>query len=354
MSEERGCREEEVGEHDLHGAPSLPTVRPALRTGGLVGRSPVWRAALDEVAVVAPTRVPVLLLGPSGVGKSEFARVIHDNSPRRARPFVTVDCARLHPDRAEADLFGAVRGAYTGLDRPRDGLLAAADGGTLFLDEVGELPHPVQAQLLVVLQTRRYRVMGCTDERAVDLRVVAATSRPRTSLLEPLYWRLSGMEIELPPLDARRSDVPDLARALLARAAELDGLRPLPVGATAIAALTRRSWPGNVRELERVVLRGLLRALHERSPEVEARHVGVSTSSADPLDLEALEPAEAAFRRRHCEHVVERCGGNKTLAAERLRIGRSTLYEILGARSESGSSDGTVRPSGRGPLSLAG
>lgn len=333
--------------------------RAGLHAETLVGRSHALAAVLQDVAVVARTRVPVLLLGPTGAGKSTVARVLHDSSTRRRRPFVTVDCARLRPDRAEAELFGAVRGAYTGLDRPREGLLAAAAGGTVFLDEVGELPLEVQAQLLVFLQTRRFRAMGADVEREADVRVVAATSRPVSSLLEPLYWRLAGMEIEIPGLERRREDVPELARALLGRAAVADDLPCLPLGAAALSELSRRSWPGNVRQLERAVVRGLLRAAHAGAREIGVVHLDLPRAAHDPEEPEGLEEAERRFRLRHCEAVLGRCGGNKKLAAERLRISRSTLYDIfasasLGSEPVSGPADGSVRAFGHTPWAAAG
>jgi DNA-binding NtrC family response regulator len=290
---------------------------------------------LEQVAVAAPRRVPVLLLGPSGCGKSAIARVLHDSGPRAGRRFVTVDCTRLRPDRAEADLFGAVRGAYTGLDRPRDGAVASADGGTLFLDEVGELPAEAQSQLLVFLQNGAWLPMGSDRERTADVRVVAATSAPASRLIEALYWRIAGMEIRVPSLAERRSDIPSLAAALVARAAAQEGLESLPFADSAILDLVYRDWPGNVRELERVVTRGLLWATHERRRVIERRDLAEgrepAVATAVPDDLRS---AEKLWRRQHCERVLRRCDGNRSEAAKRLGISRNTLYEVLREEGE--------------------
>jgi two-component system response regulator HydG len=271
----------------------------------------------------------VLLLGPSGSGKTAIARVLHDSGPRAARRFVAVDCAQLVADRAQADLFGATKGAYTGLDRDRDGLVAEADGGTLFLDEIGELSPEVQGRLLAFLDQQEYRRMGETRVRNADVRIVAATSRDRGALVEPLLHRLSQWEIRVPSLEQRRSDIPALARAMVARFARRDHVVPPDLSDEAVDALVHRAWPGNVRELENVVTRAVLWAIADGDAVIRRSHLDRSDPPPEAPFVEDEEAATAGFQHRHALEVLARCGGNKTEAAARLGISRDTLYKRL-------------------------
>ncbi len=284
----------------------------------------------------------MLLDGPSGSGKTLVARVIHDNSGARG-DFVAVNCSHLTAERALVDLFGARDGAYTGQRGARDGLVEAAQRGTLFLDEVDALPACVQAQLLCFLQDRTYRRVGDTATRhAREVRVIAATNRdPRAcvesgDLREDLFYRLDQFRIRLPSLADRPSDLPLLAHALVARAAEELAVRPLPLTASAMAWLEEQEWPGNVRDLENAVRTGLIWARCEQSEVIRVRHL-----RRDPQETPVtpsrvrlpLKEAAQRFRQRYARAVLTECGGNRSEAARRLGIHRSSLYDLLSSDS---------------------
>jgi Nif-specific regulatory protein len=311
--------------------PTAP-FRVRLKASHVIGRSPALADVLERLAAVAQLTVPVLVLGPSGSGKTALARVLHDSGPRAAARFVHVDCTQLKSERAQAELFGAVRGAYTGLDRDREGLVAEAEGGTLFLDEIGELPPEVQTLLLVFLDQQLYRRMGHNREHRANVRIVAATSRDPRVLVEPLFHRLSRWEIRVPPLTARRCDIPMLARALGARFARQEGIEPLEISDDALDALVHRDWSGHVRELENVVIKSILWALADNATVVRRSHVVHSDEPPRATELppsDDLSEAVKQFRRDHAERVLRRCDGNKTAAATRLGVARETLYKIL-------------------------
>lgn len=310
-------------------------VRERLDCTGLVGRSAAMARVLDQVAACADLPVAVMLRGPSGSGKSAIARVIHDNSGARGS-FVAVNCAHLTEGRALVDLFGARAGAYTGLNRDRDGLVASARGGTLFLDEVDSLPSEVQAQLLMFLQDRVWRRVGDTrTEQAHDVRVIAASNADLEQavsdgrLREDLYYRLVQFQIRVPGLDERPSDVPLLVHALVARAAEALSIPTLPVAADALAWIETRSWPGNVRDLENTLRNGLIWARAERCPTLRVRHLDRELGEAPVPERPSLKEAGRNFKIRYAKAVVHECGGNRSEAARRLGIHRSSLYELL-------------------------
>ncbi len=238
-----------------------PPVLPGReRFRGVIGESGRWRALLDIVARVAPSRATVLLRGESGTGKEVVARALHDHGPRAARPFVAVSCAALPETLLESELFGHERGAFTGAAQTRAGRFELADGGTLFLDEVGELPLAAQVKLLRVVQERQFERVGGRRPITVDVRLVAATNRDLEDAVRTggfrldLYHRLQVVEIELPPLRDRPEDVPALAGHFLAELAREHG-RELRLGPDAIAALQDCPWPGNVRQLRNVLER---------------------------------------------------------------------------------------------------
>ncbi len=230
---------------------------------GIVGKSPAIRAALSDLALVAPTAAAVLLHGESGSGKELFARELHRASGRLG-DFVAVNCAAIPEAILESMLFGHRRGAFTGADRASPGLIAAADRGTLFLDEIAELPAAAQGKLLRVLQQRAVLAVGETRERPVDVRVVTASHRGLADEVEAgrfradLYYRLARFEIDIPPLRERGDDVVLVARHILRRG--LDGLPPCSLRPSAEPLLLGHDWPGNVRELENVLFRAALRA----------------------------------------------------------------------------------------------
>ncbi len=243
--------------------PSGEAPRERARYAEIIGESPAILRVLALIDRVAEANIPVLIQGESGTGKELIARAIHENSLRRAGPFVTENCAAIPETLQESELFGYKRGAFTGADRDRKGLFQAADRGTLFLDEVGDMSPAMQKKLLRALQDGEIRPVGGTTSIHVDVRVLSASNRPLLDLIgrrlfrEDLYFRLNGVTIELPPLRERAADIPQLCDSFLRRVAvELKVAAPV-LGASARAALAAYSWPGNVRELENEMRRCL-------------------------------------------------------------------------------------------------
>ena len=297
-----------------------------------VAEDPRTRAVFALARRVAPTAATVLIGGPSGAGKEVLAREIHRLSRRAAGPFVAINCAALPEAMLEALLFGHERGAFTGATGAAPGLVRAADGGTLFLDEVGELPLPLQAKLLRVLQEREVLPLGALRPVAVDVRVVAATNRDLEAAVasgrfrDDLYWRLAVFPLQLPPLAERPGDILPLARHLLARCGAAAGLT-----ACAEAALTAHAWPGNVRELANVLERAAILA---DGAAVSALHLGLPARPA-AMPAGASEGAAGAgsvlvraLRTREAEEIraaLELAGGRRTAAARHLGISERTL-----------------------------
>ena len=285
------------------------------------------RSLMERVAV---SSAPVLVLGESGTGKELVARAIHAESPRAARPFVVVHCGAIPENLIESELFGHERGAFTGADRRRTGLFEAAHGGTLFLDELGELPLQVQPVLLRALQFGEVRAVGGNRVQTVDVRVIAATHRDLTAEVEKrafredLYYRLSALVVDVPPLRARGGDIALLALVFLEREAAKLG-RKLRFAPAAVSALTALDWPGNVRELENAVTRlATLCAADTIAPAdverwVTARRRPAPTGQALPtLDIEELE-------RLAVHAALEKHAGNKRAAAAELGLSPKTL-----------------------------
>ncbi|HEX8795820.1 MAG TPA: sigma 54-interacting transcriptional regulator [Polyangiaceae bacterium] len=290
-------------------------------------------AAVDRDATV-------LLLGETGVGKSWVARRIHQHSPRADRPFFEINCASLAPQLVESELFGHERGAFTGASAQKRGLVETAEGGTLFLDEIGELTPSVQAQLLTFIDTRSFRRVGGNRTLSADVRLVAATNvdlrvaADQGRFRRDLYYRLSVIPVLLPPLRERREEIPLLLETLLARLARSPG--PLRVTERALAAMKRYEWPGNIRELRNALERALILGrgatidLEHLPPELgDARpsRPGTATRTTPtrgdgPSSLDEMQDA-------HIRRVLEEVGGNRTRAAERLGISRSTLKRKL-------------------------
>jgi two-component system NtrC family response regulator/two-component system response regulator HydG len=230
----------------------------------IVGSSPEIQRVFKSVAQVAPSRATVLVTGESGTGKELIAAAIHQRSPRAGKPFVRLHCAALAESLLESELFGHERGAYTGADRRREGRFEQADGGTLFLDEIGEISGATQVKLLRVLQEREFERVGGNQPIRVDVRVIAATNRDLKAMVaagtfrEDLYYRLNVINLTLPALRARPSDVPALAVHFLKRYAEENGKPILSISDAALAQLASYPWPGNVRELENVIERAVV------------------------------------------------------------------------------------------------
>lgn len=230
---------------------------------GMVGDSPAMQAVLDLIEQVAPSEVPVLILGETGTGKELVARALHDCSRRADKPFLAENCAAVAENLLESEFFGHKKGSFTGAFKDRPGHFVAADGGTVFLDEIGDMPLPMQAKLLRVLQDGEVRPVGSNKSLRVDVRVLAATNKDLAgmcadgSFREDLYFRLNVISVKLPPLRERAGDVRHLIRFFIERAAAAQGEPARGIGADAVAALEAWSWPGNIRELENEVQRAV-------------------------------------------------------------------------------------------------
>jgi DNA-binding NtrC family response regulator len=294
----------------------------------IVGSSPGLVRCLRMVDKVLPGAYPVLICGESGTGKELVARALHRYGARAGGPLVAVNVAAIPRTLLESELFGHVRGAFTGAERNRRGLLRQADGGILFLDEITEMDAEVQVELLRFLEDGMVRPLGGEAAERVDVRVVAATNRvPQRALAEgvlreDLYYRLAVVTLELPPLRERRADIEALANHFLLRAASERGGAPRKLTPACVAALQQRSWPGNVRQLRNEVLRlDALAQQEEIGPELVSAEVGsIDTPTLDLAELERWAIREA----------LQRAAGNKSEAARLLGISRRALYNKLG------------------------
>jgi transcriptional regulator with PAS, ATPase and Fis domain len=287
------------------------------------------------IAKVADSKSTVLLYGERGTGKELIARSIHYNSLRNNRPFIPIDCASLVETLMESELFGHVRGAFTGAHSAKKGLLEEADGGTLFLDEVSNLNLSMQTKLLRFLQEHEIKHVGGTESIRVDVRVIAATNQPLESAVkdgkfrEDLYDRLNVVSITLPPLRERKDDIPLLANHFLQKFSEENHKEISHISPEALEILLQYSWPGNVRELEHTVERAVILSTHPIIlPEDLPRKMFEETRAAEILPTEkslSLRQVE----KRYVLKVLEETGGNKKKASEILGIDRTTLYRIL-------------------------
>ena len=301
---------------------------------GLIAQSPAMHAVLDLVERVAPTDATLLIQGESGTGKEVIAKAVHHASARAARPFVAVNCGAVPETLLESELFGYMRGAFTGAGATKPGLFEEADGGTLFLDEIAEMPAALQVKLLRALQSGEVRRLGATQSMTIDVRVIAATHGDLAALIgegrfrEDLYYRLNVIQVVLPPLRDRREDIPALAEHFLARAAGKLG-RELRLAPPALERLLRYPWPGNVRELENAVERA---AILSRSDRVEPDDLPPHVSAGLQLGPSPALPRQISLadaERAHILQTLERFGRNHSGAAEALGIGRTTLWRKL-------------------------
>lgn len=302
--------------------------------GNIIGRSAAMREIFHTVERVAPTRATVLIAGESGVGKDMIARAIHQNSPRRTKPYVKINCTSLPENLMESELFGYEKGAFTGATASKPGKFEQADGGTAFLDEIGDVPGNIQVKLLRILQERQFERLGSNVTRNVDVRVIAATNVDLRAALEQgrfredLYYRLNVVPINVPPLRARMEDIPFLAMHFVKKlSAELGSVAKQITPAALDRLLTHR-WPGNVRELENTIERSLVLAASEvlepADIRIEApRNAQPVTASQMPLlpEGETLEHWEQLMIRE----ALHRANGNKSQAARLLGLTRNAL-----------------------------
>ena len=302
----------------------------------LVGRSPGVQAVFDLIDKVAATDLPVLIRGESGTGKELVARAIHFRGPRRRRPFLGENCAALPETLLESELFGHVRGAFTGAERDRPGLFEQADGGTLFLDEVGDMSAAMQSRLLRVLEEGKVRRVGGERALPVDVRIVAATHRDLSAEIkagrfrQDLFYRLQVLSIEIPPLRERTGDVPLLVAHFLERIAAERQRPPWVVDEDALALFTRYHWPGNVRELQNALQRlSLLAGSRAISAALIASDPVLSRSLSRPAAGEKPAFSLASAERDQVRNALAASGGNRKAAAVLLGVSRATLYRKL-------------------------
>jgi len=300
----------------------------------LVGGGPEFEELRRLVAKVAPSDSTVLVRGETGTGKELIARSLHRLSPRRDHPFVVVDCAALHENLLQSELFGHEQGAFTGATRRKPGLFEAADGGTLFLDEIGDVSPAVQAGLLRVLETSSFRHLGGTQEVRVDVRLVAATNRALERLMEEgkfrqdLYFRLNAIHIDIPPLRQRRGDIPVLAEHFVARHNARHGTRK-GFSAAATEVLLHYDWPGNVRELRHVVERALVLADGDLIRPADLPPELRQAAGRIGMEADAASLALAEVERRHVARVLAQVGGHRARAAQLLGISERNLYRRI-------------------------
>jgi two-component system, NtrC family, response regulator AtoC len=304
---------------------------------GIIGRSEAMRSVIDVATKVARHASSVLITGESGTGKELIARLIHKRSPRADAPFVAVNCAAIPEALLESELFGHVKGAFTGASVDRRGLFEEAEGGTLFLDEIGELPVALQVKLLRALQEGEVRPVGGNTDRPVNVRVVTATARvledevAAARFRSDLFYRINVVRLHLPPLRERKEDVPELVQHFIAHHNHRLGTSVSSVSSAAMRALMEYRWPGNVRELENVVERAIVLSDGEQ---IELKTLpadvrgGPTKAAKGEADLSVKRQTEA-LERSLIEQALERTNGNRTRAAELLDLShRALLYKI--------------------------
>jgi two-component system response regulator PilR (NtrC family) len=316
------------------------------RLDQIIGRSGRMQAVYQMIETVAGVQSTVLITGESGTGKEMVARAVHNLSPRADKPFMPINCGAFTETLLESELFGYVRGAFTGATANRKGLFEAADKGTIFLDEIGEMSPTMQVKLLRVLQERKVRPVGAHEESTFDTRVIAATNRDLSAMVkqgafrEDLYYRVSVIPIELPPLRERREDIPDLVEHFTQKFCAQTG-RALSVSERVMEYLERYSWPGNVRELEHTIERAV--AL-ERTDAIQPEALPQQVTNYNPARVapSAFDlPDEGINLVAHLEHLektylleaLRRTGGNQTRAAEVLHLSVRSLRHLLDKHS---------------------
>jgi two-component system repressor protein LuxO len=320
------------------GAPA-PSVAPSAELpvtaggdfAGFVGRSPAMMAVYAKIRRMAPSRAPVFLTGESGTGKELAAEAIHAGAGTDGRPFVAINCSAIPRELMESEIFGHVRGAFTGATEHRAGAAELADGGTLFLDEIAEMDLGLQAKLLRFVQSGTLRRVGGTEQKRVSVRIVSATNRDLRQEVQAgrfradLYYRLHVLPIHLPPLRDRRDDVPLLAAHFLARAAAEEGAAPVTLDSGTLSVLMARDWPGNVRELANAVRRMVVLG----GDLVDLAEASMPATEALPAPGLPANPAVAPYRcqeRQIIEAAIEAFGGSIARAAAALELSPSTLY----------------------------
>lgn len=315
----------------------------------MIGDSEPMRRLRQMIADVARTDVSVLIQGETGTGKELVAQAVHAQSPRHDEAFVPIDCCTLQENLFESELFGHERGAFTGADRRKPGLMEAAVRGTLFLDEIGESGPAIQAKLLRVLETGRFRRLGATNDLRADVRIVAATNRDLATRANEghfradLYYRLATFVIDVPPLRERVDDIPALVANFLARRGQSQGTEPKTLSPQAIARLQCYHWPGNVRELRNVIERAFIMATD--APVIECQHLPVAKEPAQAVATSGNqkaapilenanwilsgEPTLEVIERNYLDHLLTKYQGNRRRVAMALGVSERTAYRML-------------------------
>jgi two-component system response regulator GlrR len=319
----------------------LDQVQKALRISGFADNDEDWRAEiitrsslveekLAQAHMVAGTDARVLITGESGTGKELLARGIHNASPRRAKPFVAINCSAMAENLLESELFGHVKGSFTGAVRDHQGLFQAADAGTLLLDEIGDMPMRLQVKLLRVLQENNIRPIGATDPIPVNVRVISSTHRDLQQLMmggqfrEDLYYRLNVVHIEMPPLNRRREDIPLLVSHFLAQISNESGVRKI-YAPEAVELLATADWPGNIRQLSNVVRQNV--ALSQ-TPIIPVELVQQSLGGTQSK-LPSFDEARDEFTRSYLSQILQITGGNVSQAARLAKRNRTDFYKLL-------------------------
>ena len=309
----------------------LKTQQTNVRFQDILGNTPAMREIFAVVTRVSRTDATVLIEAESGTGKELLAKAIHSNSPRKSRPFVAINCGAIPETLLESELFGHEKGAYTGAHVQRKGKLELVDGGTLFLDEIGEMSPPLQVKLLRFLQQREIERVGGRESLRVDARVIAATNKDLKAELrvgnfrEDLYYRLSVVNLRLPPLRERNEDIVLLAHAFLHRNPDAERRR-IRFSANALEAITRYTWPGNVRELENVVERAVIMA---QGKQIEVSDLGIDMPQTGPTDVTPLRETRNKAERETVVDALVRTRGNISQAAKLLGVSRPTFHSMI-------------------------
>lgn len=310
------------------------SVKSGWKFGQIIGKSRVMTEVFHTIEKIAPAQSTVLIKGDSGTGKELVAKAIHDRSPRKDKAFVAINCTAIPDSLLESELFGHVKGSFTGAISDKKGLFEEADGGTLFLDEIGDLDLALQAKLLRALQEKSIKPVGANREKKVDVRVITATHKNLQKAIEEnlfredLYYRLSVLPIQLPPLRQRKEDIPLLANYFLEKYASLNNCKAQSFSAEAMQELMNYPWNGNVRELENVVER---LCVMSGAPIIESTGLETKSTSeqhSEDFYLTATQdwPTIEELNRRYIEVVLDKTGGRKEKAAQILGINRRTLY----------------------------
>jgi two-component system, NtrC family, response regulator AtoC len=309
----------------------------------VIGRSPAMVEVYKTIARAAPTKSTVLILGESGTGKELIARAIHEHSPQAAQAFVAVDCGALAETLLASELFGHVRGAFTGAAHDKKGVFEEANGGTCFLDEIGNISADTQAKLLRVLQEHEVRPVGSQKWTKVDVRLIAATNKDLDELVrtgafrEDLYYRIKVVTVHLPPLRDRQEDIAPLAEYFLRRYRRESGKPVVAISDDAMRLLRSYAWPGNIRELENVIERAVVLSnqpvLTPEDLPVEVREGKTQRALRNRTEIDPLvvsdTPSLEEVKKRYILHVIDLCNGNISRAAKTLNIDRRSLYRML-------------------------